>query len=151
MNLSTSHIASANDSVNFIGCNHFPILGWHFGGPVRNMKISKDQHQHSHLLFVSHEFLLIIDLISKLLFTLIFAAKVMVWIVKWANSWKFMNFTHFCRFKSILGTKNIRLLRAFWQISYFLFATINSSSIFSKVLIDSNLYERLYIVKIREG
>lgn len=104
MNLSTSHIASANDSVNFIGCNHFPILGWHFGGPVRNMKISKDQHQHSHLLFVSHEFLLIIDLISKLLFTLIFAAKVMNWIVK-PEIVEIYNFYYFCRFKSILGFK----------------------------------------------
>jgi len=49
-----AHVAGADDGVNFVGCNHFPILGWHFGSPMGNMEIAEEQHQHSHLLLLGH-------------------------------------------------------------------------------------------------
>lgn len=63
MNLSASHIASADYSVDLVRCYHFPILGGHLGSPVRDMEIAQQEHQHSHLLFISHCLtLLFIDL-----------------------------------------------------------------------------------------
>lgn len=39
MNFPASHIASTENSVDFIWSNHFFVLRWHLGSPVRNMEV----------------------------------------------------------------------------------------------------------------
>lgn len=62
-----SHIASADNGVDLIGGDHFPVLGRDLGSTVGNMEIAQHQHQHAHLLFVCHLVccILLIDFVSK--------------------------------------------------------------------------------------
>lgn len=54
INLSTTHIASTDYCVNFVGSNHFSIFGWYFGRSMGNMEITEEEHKNTHLFFFSH-------------------------------------------------------------------------------------------------
>lgn len=75
VNFPTAHIARAYNRIDFVRCNHFPVLEGHFCSPMGDMEIAKHQHKYSHLLFFSHRTLLIdmiIDFVSKIYYFFIF-------------------------------------------------------------------------------
>lgn len=75
VNFPTTHIARTYNRIDFVRCNHFPVLEGHFCSPMWDMEIAKHQHKYSHLLFFSHRTLLIdmiIDFVSKIYYFFIF-------------------------------------------------------------------------------
>lgn len=47
-------ISSAEDCIDFVGCDHFFILGRDFRTSLRDVKITQDKGELTHLLFFSH-------------------------------------------------------------------------------------------------
>jgi len=54
IDLARADVSGAEDCCYFVGGDHFSILGWHFGASERNMEITDNEGELTHLLLFGH-------------------------------------------------------------------------------------------------